>query len=163
MESADIVLMSGLLTGVSNAIRLGKGTIRNIHQKLFRALFYIYNRPDIPIAAGGLLSPGIGAAAMSLSSVFVVTNAPRLRRFKPDSAAAEGETKEEETVMTTVIKVEGMMCTHCKAAVEKACKAVPGTADAVADLQAKRVTVTGAASAEALKKAIADAGYKVVG
>ena len=65
--------------------------------------------------------------------------------------------------MTTVIQVEGMMCTHCKAAVEKACKAVPGTADAVVDLKAKNVTVTGDAQVDALKKAITDAGYQVVG
>ena len=64
--------------------------------------------------------------------------------------------------MTTVIKVEGMMCTHCKAMVEKVCKAVPGTTDAVVDLQAKTVTVTGEAAVDALKKAIADAGYEVM-
>lgn len=68
----------------------------------------------------------------------------------------------EEINMKTVIQVEGMMCTHCKAAVEKACRAVPGTEDAVANLQAKNVTVTGTADVEALKKAIADAGYEVV-
>ena len=157
----DTVLMSGSLTGVSNAIRLSSAAIRNIRQNLFWAFFY--NCLGIPVAAGGLLSPMIGAAAMCLRFVFVVTNALRLRRFKPDSAAAVRETKKEETVMTTVIRVEGMMCNHCKAAVEKACKAAPGTAEAVADLQAKTVTVTGDASAEALKKAIADAGYEVVG
>ena len=168
MESADVVLMSGSLTGVSNAVRLSKAAIRNIRQNLFWAFFY--NCLGIPIAAGVLvipfgiqLSPMIGAAAMSLSSVFVVTNALRLRRFKPDTViAAVSEKPKEETIMTTVIKVEGMMCTHCKAMVEKVCKAVPGTVDAVVDLQAKNVTVTGDASVDALKKAITDAGYEVV-
>ena len=100
---------------------------------------------------------------MSLSSVFVVTNALRLRLFKTtktDSNTVE-EIKEEVT-METVIKVEGMMCNHCKAHVENACKAVAGTVDAVVDLQAKQVTVTGTASVDALKNAIADAGYEVI-
>ena len=102
-----------------------------------------------------------------MSSVFVVTNALRLRGFKgvarqENSSENNIEIQEEET-METVIKVEGMMCPHCKAAVEKACKAVPGTADAVVDLQAKNVTVTGTADVAALKQAIVDAGYEVVG
>ena len=157
MESADVVLMSGSLTGVTNAVRLSKATIRNIRQNLFWAFFY--NCLGIPVAALGMLSPMIGAAAMSMSSVFVVTNALRLRRFRPD--VAETIIKEEKT-MTTVINVNGMMCPHCKAMVEKVCKAVPGTVDAVVDLQAKNVTVTGEADVTALKQAIIDAGYEVV-
>ena len=172
MESADVVLMSGSLRGVSNAVRLSKATIRNIGQNLFWAFFY--NCLGIPIAAGALylpfgfqLSPMLGAAAMSLSSVFVVTNALRLRRFRPDAVAEETKPeeipeKQEEINMETVIKVEGMMCPHCKAMVEKVCKAVPGTVDAVVDLQAKNVTVTGSADVAALKKAIVDAGYEVM-
>ena len=171
VESADVVLMTGSLAAVSSAIELSRATIRNIRQNLFWAFFY--NSLGIPIAAGVLflpfglqLSPMLGAAAMSLSSVFVVTNALRLRFFKTDkpSAAAEAETIqiEEETPMKTVIKVNGMMCNHCKTRVEKVCKAVPGVEDAVVDLEAKTVTVTGNADISAVKQAITDADYEVV-
>ena len=178
IESADVVLMKDSLSGIRDAVALSRATIRNIRQNLFWAFFY--NCIGIPIAAGVLytalgirLSPMLGAAFMSMSSVFVVTNALRLRFFRgletapepaPDAAA---ETKihiieQEETVMETVIKVEGMMCPHCKARVEAVCKAVAGAKDAVVDLQAKNVTVTGDAPLDALKKAITDAGYEVV-
>lgn len=173
MESADIVLMKNGLMAIMDAISLSKATIRNIKQNLFWAFFY--NCLGIPLAAGVLypafgirLSPMIGAAAMSLSSVFVVTNALRLRFFKTETngvKTGEGnreEKLEEENTMETVIFVEGMMCTHCKARVESVCKAVEGAIDAVVDLQAKNVTVSGSASVEALKKAILDAGYEVV-
>jgi Cu+-exporting ATPase len=166
MESADVVLMSGSLAGVCSAVELSRATIRNIKQNLFWAFFY--NSLGIPVAAAGLLSPMIGAAAMSMSSVFVVSNALRLRWFKPKlqlkvPAIVEETIIEEEIMMETVIKVEGMMCPHCKAMVEKVCKAVAGTTDAVVDLQAKNVTVQGNADIEALKKAITDAGYEVIG
>jgi len=179
MESADIVLMNSSLTGVSGAVELSKATIRNIRQNLFWAFFY--NTLGIPVAAGVLflpfgiqLSPMLGAAAMSMSSVFVVTNALRLRLFRPKEIPCampqmqdtvvinEPIVLKEEMKMETVIKVEGMMCKHCKAHVEKACKGVEGTLDAVVDLAAKNVTVTGTADLEALKAAIVDAGYEVV-
>jgi len=165
IESADVVLMHGSLSGVCSAVELSKATIRNIKQNLFWAFFY--NSLGIPIAFSGMLSPMIGSAAMSLSSVFVVTNALRLRLFKPKTAPVIEKNEEmiiieEEKTMETVIKVEGMMCPHCKAMVEKVCKAVPGTTDAVVDLQAKNVTVQGDADVAALKKAIVDAGYEVI-
>ena len=173
MESAEVVLMSGSLAGVADAVRLSKATIRNIKENLFWAFFY--NCLGIPVAAGVLapigitLSPMLGAAAMSMSSVFVVTNALRLRFFKAEKREIQEEIQmeteiiEEEPMMETVIYVNGMMCPHCKARVEQVCKAVAGTVDAVVDLQAKNVTVTGDADVAVLKKAIADAGYEVVG
>lgn len=174
MESADVVLMNSSMTAVGNAIELSRATIRNIRQNLFWAFFY--NTLGIPIAAGVLypafglqLSPMLGAAAMSFSSVFVVTNALRLRFFKPKSVPAAEKCEsdcnfiKEETAMETVIKVEGMMCNHCKARVESVCKGIPGVTDAVVDLAAKQVTVSGTADVDALKKAITDAGYEVVG
>ncbi len=169
IDSAQVVLMSGSLISAYNAFELSRATIRNVKQNLFWAFFY--NCLGIPVAAGALypafgiqLSPMIGAAAMSFSSVFVVSNALRLWLFKPRALPALLEISEikEETEMEVVIKVEGMMCTHCKARVEQVCKAVAGAADAVVDLQAKNVTVTGTADVESLKKAIVDAGYEVI-
>ena len=172
MDSAQVVLMTGSLTAVAAAVELSRATMRNIRQNLFWAFFY--NALCIPVAAGALypafglqLSPMLGAAAMSLSSVFVVSNALRLRFFKPktDLTPAVPEKQfpiiKEEEKMETVIKVNGMMCPHCKAMVEKVCKAVPGVTEAVVDLAAKNVTVTGGEPA-ALKAAITEAGYEVV-
>ena len=172
LDSADVVLMTGSLSGVAGAVELSKATIRNIKQNLFWAFFY--NALCIPVAAGALypafgwqLSPMLGAAAMSMSSVFVVSNALRLRFFQSKTVVPVASEEipvimKEEVKMETVINVNGMMCPHCKAMVEKVCKAVPGTVDAVVDLQAKNVTVTGNADVAALKKAIVDAGYEVV-
>lgn len=168
VESADVVLMNSSLAGVSQAIALSKATIRNIKENLFWAFFY--NCLGIPIAAGVLypafgiqLSPMLGAAAMSMSSVFVVSNALRLRFFKPKQQITQPlKENKEEVKMETVIKVEGMMCPHCKARVESVCKAVAGVQDAVVDLRAKYVTVTGNADVALLKKSITEAGYEVV-
>ena len=176
MDSADVVLMNSSLAAVSGAVELSKATIRNIRQNLFWAFFY--NTCGIPIAAGALfiplglqLSPMLGAAAMSMSSVFVVTNALRLRFFKPKTApvftqAAETVTEEviyeEEPTMETVITVHGMMCKHCKATVERVCKAIPGVQDAVVDLAAKNVTVTGEFDVAALKQAIIAEDFEVI-
>ena len=177
MESADIVLMNSALSAVSSAIELSKATIRNIRQNLFWAFFY--NTLGIPVAAGLLflpfglkLSPMLGAAAMSMSSVFVVTNALRLRFFKTKTETIsclceetpEPEIIPEEPIVEPemVIHVNGMMCLHCTAAVEKACLSVPGTTKAVADLDKKLVTITGTADYEALKQAIIDEDYEVV-
>ena len=180
MESADIVLMNNSLASVSAAIELSKATIRNIRQNLFWAFFY--NTLGIPVAAGALvipfgisLSPMLGAAAMSMSSVFVVTNALRLRFFKPKHpvsvpclescpVAAEEAVEEApaEEKPITVIGVGGMMCPHCTAAVEKACMSIPGVESAVADLERKNVTVIGNADVEAIKKAIRDEDYEIL-
>ena len=172
MESADVVLMRSDPMDVVRAVDLSRAVIRNIKENLFWAFFY--NTLGIPVAAGVLiplgikLSPMIGAAAMSLSSVFVVTNALRLRFFKPKNAVADGQTEEkttiqsneEEQTMKTVLQVEGMMCGHCKAHVEKALLAVPGVESAEADLDAKTATVMGNADRTALIAAVKEAGYE---
>lgn len=170
MESADVVLMNNSLIGICNAVSLSRATIKNIKQNLFWAFFY--NILGIPVAAGALVSVGIhlnpmiGAAAMSFSSVFVVSNALRLRFFKaktlPD-VVENSKILEEESNMEMIIKVEGMMCPHCKARVESVCKELPGVTDAVVDLQLKQVTVTGNADRSAVTDAIVKAGYEVVG
>ncbi len=179
MESADIVLMNSSLASVSSAIELSKATIRNIRQNLFWAFFY--NTLGIPVAAGALvipfgisLSPMLGAATMSMSSVFVVTNALRLRFFKPKQVVVPvcgencpvtaeeipEEIPEEKPVM--VIGVGGMMCGHCTATVEKACLSVPGVESAVASLEDKNVTVTGNADVEAIKNAILAEDFEIL-
>ena len=175
MEAADVVLMRSDPLDVLRAIDLSRAVLRNIKQNLFWAFFY--NSLGIPIAAGALypafgilLSPMLGAAAMSLSSVCVVTNALRLRRFcaklpEPISEElqpgnpAEDKTKEEPS-MQTVIEVNGMMCVHCKAHVEQALLAVPGVEQAVADLEKNCAVVTGSADRAALIEAVRKAGYE---
>ena len=161
IESADVVLMKNDLFDAVNAVRLSKAVIRNIKQNLFWAFFY--NTLGIPVAAGvfytafGLkLSPMIGAAAMSMSSIFVVTNALRLRNFK-----TKIENSKEECNMITMT-IEGMMCPHCKAAVEKALNAIDGV-QAEVNLEAKTATVSAdGVENDILKKAVEDAGYEVI-
>lgn len=174
ISSADVVLMKSDLMDAVDAIRLSRQTMRNIRQNLFWAFFY--NCIGIPIAAGVLwipfgigLSPMIGAAAMSLSSVCVVSNALRLKFFQSTpKPAAKPEEKyvlpKEETKMTKTIKVEGMMCEHCVAHVKKALEALPGvTADV--DLASGKATLTGDTLPDDAKltEAVEQAGYKVVG
>lgn len=154
MEAADIVLMRSDPLDVAAAVALSKATIRNIKINLFWAFFY--NAVGIPIAALGLLNPMIGAAAMSFSSVCVVSNALRLRSFQPKIISeSKGESAME-------IKIEGMMCQHCRAAVEKALSAVDGVESVEVSLEKKCAVVSGSASYDVLKQAIIDAGYEVV-
>lgn len=179
IESADIVLMKSDLLDVVTAIGLSKAVIRNIKQNLFWAFFY--NACGIPLAAGLLypmfglkLSPMFGAAAMSLSSFFVVSNALRLRFFhvlkRPETNTTDRQVnygsklpeKKEEITMITV-KIEGMMCPHCQAAVTKALDAVEGVTKTEVSLEAKAayVEADSSVSKETLKKAVTEAGYEV--
>ncbi len=172
MESAGVVIMGDSLMRVADAIDLSKAAIRNIKGNLFWAFFY--NILGIPLAAGALypafgiaLSPMIGAAAMSFSSVFVVTNALRLRFFGRSKKINQGLSEVEEVLPVkepenVVLKVDGMMCSHCKARVESVCRDVPGSEDVQVDLQAKTVTVTGTPDKAMLVKVITDAGYEVM-
>ena len=184
VDSADVVLMKDSLYDVVTAIQLSHSVIRNIRMNLFWAFFY--NTLGIPVAAGVLypiwgirLSPMIGSAAMSASSVCVVLNALRLRFFKGDQPVAstvpveptvenkEQTNKEEQKgkdTMKKVMIVEGMACGHCKANVEKALMGVDGVAEAVVDLDKKEVLVTLSkeVSDEALTKVVTDAGYTVI-
>ncbi len=173
LESADVVLMKSDLRDVPTAIRLSKAVIRNIRQNLFWAFFY--NCVGIPLAAGAFypllgwqLSPMFGAAAMSLSSVCVVSNALRLRFFKvsnretPVEKPLEKPIEKEEGTMTT-LKIEGMMCGHCVSHVDAALHGVPGVDSVEVSLEGKCAKVTGSADVEALKSAVQGAGYQVVG
>ncbi|MGO5096648.1 heavy metal translocating P-type ATPase [Agathobaculum sp. LCP25S3_E8] len=175
IASADVVLMKSDLMDAVDAIRLSRQTMRNIRQNLFWAFFY--NCIGIPIAAGVLwlplglkLSPMIGAAAMSLSSVCVVSNALRLKFFKASPKQESSQCvvlpKEEEKQMekTKVIQIEGMMCEHCVAHVKKALEAFDGVSAQV-DLQSGTATVQGSTLPDDAKltEAVEQAGYKVVG
>ena len=174
LESADVVLMRSDLMDAVGAYELSRATLRNIKENLFWALFY--NAIGIPLAAGVFypllgwqLNPIFGAAAMSLSSVCVVSNALRLRFFKPKhksdiitATLIETQESEEET-MTKVLTIEGMMCEHCQARVEKALSDVKGVKSVKVDLAAKTATVeAGLLTGEkALTQAVTDAGYEV--
>ncbi|MBE7085856.1 MAG: heavy metal translocating P-type ATPase [Clostridiales bacterium] len=163
IESADIVLSRGDLRLVSKMIDLSKATVRNIHQNLFWAFFY--NCVAIPVAAGvfafaGLtLNPMIGAACMSLSSLFVVTNALRLTRFGRENK--NEEMKENE--MKKTLKIEGMMCQHCVAHVTKALQGVNGVSFVEVNLKKKIAVVELSENVEdsVLTAAITEAGYEV--
>ena len=183
LDAADVVLMKSSLLDVVAAIRLSRQTLRNIHQNLFWAFFY--NCIGIPVAAGALiplfgiqLSPMLGAAAMSLSSFCVVSNALRLNLFDPRKPHAQSNRKPlplpeflfgitdknektEEKEMT--LHIEGMMCMRCVAHVEKALKAVEGVAEVNVSLEENKAVVTLSApvAADVLKKAVEDDGYTV--
>lgn len=175
IESADIVLMKSDLVDAVTAVELSQATIRNVKQNLFWAFFY--NAICIPVAAGVLaiwggpqLSPMLGAAAMSFSSVCVVTNALRLRFFKPSipfhaevktGGAPAVEVKGEQKVMEKKVVIEGMMCQHCRAHVDKALNGIPG-ATATVDLDTKTAVVAGDVSDDAIRAAVEEAGYQVV-
>lgn len=166
VESADMVLLKGNLTGVATALELSRAVIKNIKENLFWAFFY--NVLGIPLAAGVLygplgwkLNPMVAAAAMSFSSVCVVSNALRLRFFKPTDVKNK-QTKGENRMRKTLI-IEGMVCGHCAARVERALNALPGV-EARVNLGKKMAVVESATALdeEALKKVVQDAGYEVV-
>ena len=182
IESADVVLMKSSLLDIPAAMDLSRAVLRNIKQNLFWAFFY--NSIGIPVAAGVLypalhltLNPMLAAAAMSLSSVCVVSNALRLRGWKPpvfpdqpvptaplpESAVFQSQGKEENTVNKT-IHIDGMMCAHCTGRVEKALNDLPGV-EATVDLDSKSAAVTCApdVSDDTLRQAVEDAGYHVTG
>ena len=190
IDAADVVLMNSRLSDVPAAIRLSRATLRNIHENLFWA--FIYNIIGIPLAAGvfipfGLtLNPMFGAAAMSLSSFCVVSNALRLNLFdvhstKHDRAAknaaslpavsaqpaaiANKENTKEDTAMKKTLKVEGMMCGHCEARVKKALEALPEVDEAVVSHEAGTaiVTLNAEVADDVLKKAVEDQDYPVTG
>ena len=184
IDAADVVLVKSRLSDVPAAIRLSRGTLRNIHENLFWAFFY--NVIGIPLAAGiwipifgWKLNPMFGAAAMSLSSFCVVTNALRLnllnikdsrkdKKIRRKAAAPAGavvaaaeintETKKENKTMTKTMKIEGMMCGHCEAAVKKALEALDGVASAEVSHEKGTAVVDNAV----LTKAVEDKDYKVV-
>ena len=174
IDAADVVLMKSRLTDVPAAIRLSRATLRNIHENLFWAFFY--NTIGIPLAAGvfiplGLtLNPMFGAAAMSLSSFCVVSNALRLNLFKLRDASRDKKIKpielntfKEETTMEKTMKITGMMCGHCEATVKKTLEAIAGVSAAAVSHENGTAVVTLSAPVEdaALKKAVEDKGYTV--
>ena len=190
IDAADVVLVKSRLSDMPAAIRLSRGTLRNIHENLFWAFFY--NVIGIPLAAGiwipifgWKLNPMFGAAAMSLSSFCVVTNALRLnllnikdsrkdKKIRRKAAAPAGavvaaaeintETKKENKTMTKTMKIEGMMCGHCEAAVKKALEALDGVASAEVSHEKETAVVTLEKDVDnaVLTKAVEDKDYKVV-
>ncbi len=172
IDAADVVLMNSRLTDVPAAIRLSRATLRNIHENLFWAFFY--NSIGIPLAAGAFISlfgwtltPMFGAAAMSLSSFCVVSNALRLNFFDLYSTKRDKKmkAKKEKKNMEKTLKIEGMMCMHCSGRVQKALEAIDGVESAQVSHETGTavVTMTKAVADDVLKKAVTDAGYVVVG
>ncbi len=178
IDAADVVLMKSRLSDVPAAIRMSRATLRNIHENLFWAFFY--NVIGIPLAAGiwyplfGLkLNPMFGAAAMSLSSFCVVTNALRLNLFKMYDASKdkkikhkkESKKKQEESTMTKTMKIEGMMCGHCEARVKKTLESIDGVKEAVVSHEAGTAVVTleKEVADEVLKNAVEAQDYPVKG
>ena len=174
IDAADVVLMKSRLSDVPAAIRLSRATLRNIHENLFWAFFY--NTIGIPIAAGvfiplGLtLNPMLGAAAMSLSSFCVVSNALRLNLFKLRDASHDHkrnthlkEIEEETNSMEKTMKIKGMMCGHCEATVKKALEAVPGVSEAKVSHENGTAVVTLSAPVDdsVLKNAVEAKDYTV--
>ena len=174
IDAADVVLMKSRLSDVPAAIRLSRATLRNIHENLFWA--FIYNTMGIPLAAGVFipllgwqLNPMFAAAARSLSSFSVVTNALRLNFFqmhdsKRDHRIKTKSTTQKETKhMKKTLKIEGMMCGHCEMHTKKALEAVDGVASAEVSHKTGTAVVTleKEVANEVLKKAVADQGYKV--
>lgn len=166
IDSADLVLVGGRPASLVTAVRLSRATLRNIRENLFWAFFY--NCAGIPLAAGVFvpllgweLSPMFAAAAMSLSSLFVVSNALRLNFFRSElKIPSKGETH-----MQTVIKIEGMMCPHCEAHVKAAIEALQGVVSCTADHKAGTATVTSSAPLDLalLQKTVEGLGYKFLG
>ena len=171
IDAADVVLMNSKLSDVPAVIRLSRATLKNIHENLFWA--FIYNIIGIPLAAGvwiplfgWQLNPMFGAAAMSLSSFCVVTNALRLNLFDMRNAAKDKQIKrkQEEKTMEKTMKIEGMMCGHCEATVKKALEALDGVdhADVSHEQDQAVVTLKEDVADDVLKKAVEDKDYNVV-
>ena len=174
IDAADVVLMKSRLSDVPAAIRLSRAALRNIHENLFWAFFY--NVVGIPLAMGLFipvlgwkLNPMFGAAAMSLSSFCVVSNALRLNFFDlhradRDRKIKAEKKKKEKKIMEKTLKIEGMMCGHCEARVKKALEAVPGVESAAVSHEAGTAVVTlkEDVAYDVLKKAVEDQDYKVI-
>ena len=172
IDAADVVLVKSRLADVPATIRLGRATLRNIHENLFWA--FIYNVIGIPLAMGAFinlfgwqLNPMFGAAAMSLSSFCVVTNALRLNFVKVHSSKHDRKikhkNKKENKTMEKTMKIEGMMCPHCEATVKKTLEAIDGVESAEVSHEKGSAVLTMSKNVEdsVLKKAVEDAGYKV--
>ena len=173
IDAADVVLMKSRLSDVPAAIRMSRATLCNIHENLFWA--FIYNAIGIPLAAGLFypifgwkLNPMFGAAAMSLSSFCVVTNALRLNWFKIHDASRDRKIKrkkkKEEKSMTRTMKIEGMMCGHCEAAVKKALEALAevDVAEVSHETGTAVVTLNAEIANDVLKKTVEEKDYKVI-